>query len=466
MRGPSRRHVLRGAGVALTLPFLESLAPRSARAQAVTPRRRFVAFYFPLGTVTPGYWTPTTTGTGGAWSLSPLLAPLAPVKDHVTVLDQVDQTAYGSRPVAFSNGLLTGAYLTAVKCTSSSSGGVPPVGNAGVSIDQRIAQLPNMAAPLPSLQLGLATHQSSCDGTACELSRSISWRDAVTPLFKLINPQDVFDKIVASPAPPPQITARLKARRSVLDFVVADAQGILLRLGKSDRARFDEFLTSVREIEQRIAASVPPPVCANPSRPTLSADVFMVPPGYNRDEHANVMLDLVALALTCDMTRVVSFMLDDARSDFDYTFLNLRTFTAGGSTGTGTALGQSPLNGANSTWPDDGWATIVWWYVSKLARLCQTLAMMPDDNGATLLDNSVVWFGSGMVREFDWRNLPVLYVGSGGGLLRVDRFVPFGSTQSLSNIYLTFLANVFGKEGNVADTSFGDSTGIVPDILA
>ena len=94
MNRPSRRHVLRGAGVALTLPFFESLAPRPARAQT-PPRRRFVAFYFPLGIVTPGYWTPAASGTGNAWSLSPLLAPLAPVKNRVTVLGQVDQTVYG-----------------------------------------------------------------------------------------------------------------------------------------------------------------------------------------------------------------------------------------------------------------------------------------------------------------------------------------------------------------------------------
>jgi hypothetical protein len=460
----SRRHVLRGAGVALTLPFLESLAPRPARGQAPPPRRRFVAFYFPLGVVTPGFWTPAQTGTGGAWSLSPLLAPLAPVKSRVTVLGRVDQTVYpnGIEP---SNGPLTGSYLTAVKCMSASSNG-QAIGRAGISIDQRIAQLPTMAAPLPSLQLGLATHQSFCDGTPCSLSRSISWQDETTPLFKLINPQDVFNKIVASPATPSQLTARAKARKSVLDFVLGGAQSVQGQLGKTDRARFDQFLTSVRDLEQRVTMLAPPPLsCPNVSRPTLAADVDMVPADYNRDDHANVMLDLVTMALTCDATRVVSFMLDDARADLVYDFLNLRTFTATGSTETTTPLHETPLGGANSPWPDDGWATIVFWYVSKLARLCQALANVPDDGGVSLLDNSVVWFGSGMVREWDWRNLPVLYVGGGGGLLKVDQYVPFPSTQSLSNLYLTFLRNVFGSGAAVPETSFGDSTGTVPSIL-
>jgi hypothetical protein len=460
----TRRHVLRGAGVALGLPFLESLAPRRARGQTTPPRRRFVAFYFPLGIVTPGYWTPTTTGVGNAWSLSPLLAPLAPVKSRVAVLGRVDQTVYpmGIQP---SNGPLTGSYLTAVQV---GRGAVP---TAGISIDQRIAQLPSMAARVPSLQLGLATQQYSCDGTPCADSRSISWRDATTPLFKLVNPQDVFNKIVSSPATPPGASPKMRARQSVLDFVLGNAQSLQVRLGKSDRARMDQFLTSVRDLEQRVAMAAPPPsTCTGAPRPTLSVDVANVPPGYNRDDHANVMIDLLAMALTCDATRVASFMLDDARSDFFYDFLNLRTFTATGSTPTQTSLGMfSPIGAANGDWPDDGWATIVWWYVSKLARLCQALAAVsddPNDTGATLLDNSVVWFGSGQVREYDWRNLPVLYVGSGGHVLKTDQFVPFSSTQSLSNIYFTFLHNVFGPGNGVTDTSFGDSTGLITDILA
>jgi hypothetical protein len=457
--------VLRGAGVALTLPFFESLAPRPARAQT-PPRRRFVAFYFPLGIVTPGYWTPAASGTGNAWSLSPILAPLAPVKTRVTVLGQVDQTVYAPNGVQPSNGPLTGSYLTAVKCRSVSTAGIM-VGHNGISIDQRIAQLPSMAAPVPSLQLGLATQQSFCDGTPCELSRSISWQGETTPLFKLVNPQSVFNKIVSSPATPPGLSAQAKGRKSVLDFVLGSAQSVQGRLGKSDRARFDQFLTSVRDLEQRVTRLSPtPPACPTATRPTLSADVNMVPADYNRDDHANVMIDLLAMALTCDQTRVASFMLDDSRSDFIYDFLNLRMFTASGSMATTTPLKANPVGCANGGWPSDEWATIVYWYVSKLGRLCQALANVPDDGGRSLLDNSVIWFGSGMVREYDWRNVPLLYVGSGGGVLKTDQFVPFPSTQSLSNIYFTFLQKVFGPGNAVTDTSFGDSTGLVTDVLA
>jgi hypothetical protein len=458
MKRLTRRHVLRGAGVALALPWLESLQPRLARGQAAPPRRRFIATYFPLGS--PDFWTPPAAGTGAAWTLSPILEPFAPIKSHLNVLSRVDQTVYDPGGVEPSNGPLTASYLTAVKVSTDFMPGTQR-GVNGISIDQRIAAaLPAGATPLPSLQLGLSTIRSYCDGAPCEFSRSISWKDARTPLGKLVNPQAVFDLIVSGGFPAsPNVAA--KGRKSVLDFVLANATTVQSRLGRSDRARMEQFLTSVRDLETRVAA-VASTTCAPVQRPTLSADVDNVPAGYNRDDHANVMIDLIVMALACDVTRVVSFMLDDSRSDFSYDFLTARTFTATGSTPTTIPLRDTPVGGANSSRQDSGWATMVWWYASKMSLLCQKLAAIPDGSSATLLDNSVAWFGSGMVEEWDWRNVPVLFVGSGGGVLKVDQFVPFASTQSLSNVYLTFLRSVFGQ----TDASFGDSTGVIPQILA
>jgi hypothetical protein len=452
----TRRHVLRGAGVALALPWLESLQPREARGQAAAPPRRFIATYFPLGA--RDFWTPLATGTGAAWKLSPILEPFAPVKSHLNVLARVDQTVYDPNGVEPSNGPLTASYLTAVKVSTEQ--GFPAAGINGISIDQRIAAaLPAGTTPLASLQVGLATLQSYCDGAPCDFSRSISWADPRTPLGKLVNPQAVFDLLVSGGlAASPDLAA--KGRKSVLDFVLANAATVQSRLGRSDRARMDQFLTSVRDLETRVAA-VAPTMCKPVQRPTLAADVNNVPAGYNRDTHANVMIDLIVMALACDVTRVVSFMLDDSRSDFSYNFLTLRNFTATGSTPTTSQLAGNPVGGANSGPQSSMWATIVWWYASKMSLLCQKLAAIPDAGGTTLLDNSVAWFGSGMIEEWDWRNVPVLYAGSGGGVLKVDQFIPFASTQSLSNVYLTFLNKVFGQ----SDARFGDSTGIIPQIL-
>ena len=454
----TRRHILRGAGVALALPWLESLEPRLARGQAVAPRLRFVPIYFPLGTAS--WWTPTGVGAGDAWSLSPILEPLAPLKDRVTVLGHVDQTAYGQVGgfVEPGNGLLTGAYLTSAKCQ-----GTDEAPTNGISIDQRISQVIGSQTRVPSLQLGLSTLDSYCDGEPCAFSRSISWQDPTTPLFKIVNPQSVFDTIVGTGAPPGDTTpARLAARKSVLDYVLGNATSVEQRLGHSDRAQLDQFLTTVRDLEQRIAALPPASAqCVSVSRPTLAVEDMNVPMGYSRDDHANVMIDLMIMALSCDVTRVISFMLDDARSDFVYDFLTMRHFTTAGSTpSTGTCGSLIGLENAGDS--NDGWSTVDFWFVSKLAALCGKLAAIPDGGGASLLDNSVVWFGSGQQGEGGATNVPVLYVGGGGGALKVNQSLSFAPSQRLSNVYLTFLRNVFG----VQDARFGDSTGVIPDLLA
>jgi hypothetical protein len=451
VKGPTRRHILRGAGVALALPWLESLAPRRARGQSPPTTLRFVPIYFPLGNrylLDPDYWTPTTPGQGDAWQLSPILEPFQPVKSQVAVLGNVDQTAWGSATVDPGNGQLTGAYLTCVK----ESG--PSDATNGVSIDQRIAAVTGAS----SLQLGLSTLDSYCDGSPCVFSRSISFDESGASLGKLVDPQAVFDLIVSggqpNPAPPDAA-----ARESVLDFVIGNATSLAPRLGASDRALMDQYLTSVRDLETRVAAVA---ACQPIPRPTLSANVNAVPPDYNRDVHADVMIDLIVMALSCDKARVVSFMLDDARSDFVYDFLPLRHFTAAGSTPATGNVGVSPLVAANGDGGNDQWMTIDWWYASKASTLCQKLGAIPDGPGVSLLDNSIVWFGSGQQGENVATNLPVLYVGGGGGVLRTNSALRFAPSQSLSNVYLTFLRNVFGA----ADARFADSTGVIPDLLA
>jgi Protein of unknown function (DUF1552) len=183
-----------------------------------------------------------------------------------------------------SNGKLTGAYLT---CTPVGGTDAAPVN--GVSIDQRIAAVTGAT----SLQLGLSTLDSYCDGEPCVFSRSISFDGKGASLGRLIDPQAVFDRIVSSgalPAPGPV------TRKSVLDFVIGNAT----RLGAGDRARMDQFLTATRDLEVR-AATVST-TCQSIARPTLSASKteWGTAPGYNRDAHADVMIDLIVMALSCD----------------------------------------------------------------------------------------------------------------------------------------------------------------------
>lgn len=455
----TRRNFLRGAGVTLALPWLESLAPRPARGQTLPATTRFVATYFPMGTA--AFWTPASTGAGNAWKLSPILEPLAPLKSKVTVLSHVNNTAYGAAHVSPAYPRDSAGFLTSAAAQLS-----PPLN--GISVDQVIAQF-GAAPAVPSVQLGLSTLDSYTEDLPPAFSRSISWSSPSNPLFKIVSPQNAFDALLAGGVPQmaPDLAAeaRRATRKSVLDFVREDATAIQPRLSYSDRTRLEQFMTSVRDLEQRVALAPKQPMTCNLlPRPTATFGTGSVPADYNRDTHATMMIDLIVMALSCNLTRVVSFMLDDARSDFVYNFLQQRAFSATGSTpGTAPVGGYRGLaQGAGRA--NDGYATINWWFVSKLADLGQKLAALADGAGASVLDNTVIWFGSGMNNGVDqsFSDLPVLYLGSGGGVLKTDAHIDFATGCRLSDVYLTFLQKVFG----LPNAKFADSAGIVPDILA
>jgi hypothetical protein len=459
----TRRNFLRGAGVALALPWLESLATRRARGAPTLGRRRFVAMNFPNGVA--DFWKPQGTGAGAAWQLSPILEPLAPLKKQVTVLSNVGNYSPWNGHIEPSHANLYGAFLTCIKASG------PMNGNRGISVDQVIANGIGSATPIPSLQVGLSTLDSYTDGLPGAHSRSVSWAAEDKPLFKLVDPQQVFDKMFNVTTPPRPDTSA--ADKSILDQVLGQATALQPALSRSDRVRVDEFLTSVRAVEQNITMQAMTMACTPGMRPAESYSVGMVPPDYNRNTHADIMIDLVTLALQCDLTRVVTFMLDDARSDFVYSFLTQRTFSPTGSVaGTapvGNLHGLSAAGNSNS-----GWATINFWFVEKLARLCGKLQAIQDGAGGTLLDQSVVWFGSEMHGgNHDGLDLPVLYVGSGGGRLVVDQHVDLASRErqmeDLANVYFTLLNKVF----DLGASSFGVGLGqlvtagrdVVPEIL-
>jgi hypothetical protein len=477
----SRRNVLRGAGVALALPWLESLAPRAARAQAVPPRRSFVAMYFPCGVA--DFWRPTATGTGNAWTLSPILEPLAPLKPFVNVLSSVGNYGPFGGHIEPSHGNLTGAVLSCTKPTRDPANPLGTTSFGGVSVDQVIAKAIGNRTKLDSLQVGLSTLDSSPDGVPAAFSRSISWRSPTEPLYKLVSPQAVFDRIVSSSDG--AFAPRRAADKSVLDYVLGHAATVKGQLGRSDRARLDQFLTSVRGLETDIQSAVLSG-CAAVPRPTETFDVGNVPPGYDRGKHADLMIDLVVMALQCDVTRVVSFMLDDSRSDFVYNFLAERHFTPTTSTpGTAPCGSLHGLTAAGNT--NNGWATINRWFVEKLARLCGKLQAIPDGS-ATLLDSTAVWFGSEMHGgNHDGLDLPIVTVGGGGGRLRTNQSIDFATTarqtERLANLHLTFIRSVFdlpdqtfggvpdaagfpGPAGTAPPNALGNGTTVIPELLA
>jgi hypothetical protein len=460
--------MLKGLGVALALPWLETLAPRSARAQAAGTIKRYVMLYFPNGTAE--FWRPSAAGAGDAWKLSPILEPLAPVKQYLSVLSNVSNYAPFGGHVEPSHSNCAASTWTCVKAGGDGKK------NNGISVDQVISNRIGGASMLPSIQVGLSTLDSGTDGLPAQHSRSMSWKSASEPLYKTVNPQAVFDRLVsgiptANGAPDPAAVQRRALRRSVLDYVLESASGLQKKLSVSDRARLDQFLTSARSLEKRVAEpsmqAVAMAACAPGTRPTESYAVGNVPQGYSRETHAGLMIDLVTMAIACDVTRVVSFMLDDARSDFVYNFLIERKFTDTGSTpGTAKVGGYHGLQHAGDR--NNGFATIGWWNAQKAADLASKLLAIQEGDSGNALDNTVITFASGMHGgNHDAQNLPIALIGGGGRnaqstVLKTNQHFAFSSEQRLADVHLTLMQQVFG----CPDASFGASAGIIPDLLA
>lgn len=467
----SRRTLLRGAGVALALPWIESLAPRGARAQAAAPSPRYVSLYFPNGTA--AFWKPRGEGAGDSWQLSPILEPLAPMKRYVSVLSNVANYSPFGGHVEPSHSNLGASTWTCMKPNGDGNN------DNAISVDQVIANRIGFATTLASLQVGLSTLDSYTDGLPGQHSRSISWKSGSEPLYKLVNPQAVFDRLTSGPLGSgvmgmPVDDARAMRRRalkqSVLDFVIENATSVQRKLGASDRAKLDQYLTSVRALERRVADSsmqVGSASCEPIERPGAMYSVGSVPDDYNRGTHATLMIDLVVMALQCDLTRVVSFMLDDARSDFAYDFIHEREFTDEGSTpGTNSVGGYHGLQHAGDR--NNGFATIGWWNAERANELATKLAAIDLGADGNLLDNTVITFASGMNGgNHDAGALPLALIGgggrtAGGTVLKTDQHFVFGEEQRLADVHLTVLNQVFGCELE----EFGASSGILADLLS
>lgn len=486
----SRRNVLRGLGVSLALPWMESLCPKPVHAQATTAgkTKRYVFMYFSNG-VARAFWPPTGSGAGTAWQLSALLEPLAEYKQHIQVLSNVGQTElFGGNPNPSHSQLCAPTTSCTVNDRTRPILGGPSIDQV---IAQNLAENPDTLRPFKSLQIGCSTMNSYPDGQHPAISRSISWAASDQPLYKEVNPQTVFDTLVAqltpqgTPDPVAEEAARIRKERdlSVLDYVLQEANSLTPKLSTSDRRRLDQFLTSVQELEARakLQGSTMPGGGKTYTRPTLSAsyneraDIKSIsandPAGYNRNEHAEVMNDLITMAFETDLTRVVSHMLDDARSDYHYHFLKQRNFAGGTSTEIDAPLNtvlQGDLLGLHALQHDgdnnNGFATVNHWFVQKFASLLDRLskAPEPDGSGKTILDNTVIVFMSGMQgSNHNANQLPIVLGGSGGGVFKTDYHHDFPQEVRLADVHLTVLHNGFG----FTNTQLGNSGGIVPGLL-
>jgi hypothetical protein len=458
----NRRTLLRGAGVALALPWLESLAPRAARAQAAIRPKRFIPIFFPNGAAER--FRPAAVGEGAAWTLSPILQPFETLKSKVTVITGLENwSAFkaGDLDIEPSHGRMPQAFL---RCVDGDV--INEQSTTGTSVDQVIAQHPDyvgLGLPLPSMQVGATSTESFCDGRPCEFSRSISWRGPTQPTYKEVDPLTIFNQIVGvipptnpnpDTPPDPEAEKRKALDKSVLDGVLESASRVRAKLGSSDQFKMDEFLDSVRLVEQRalaVSSGMSNAMCTQIAQPSLRA----VPDGpnensadYNKGDHVSVINDLIVMALQCDVTRVISYMLEDERSEFIYSHVPRRVFSETGSTeGTGNCDNYHGSQHAGSP-VDDGYATINWWQSVKVAELCSKLAAIPEGDGLSVLDNSLVLYASCMHgSNHDCNDLPVALIGGASGTFKTDQHVQFPgfpSDRPMRDLYLTILNHYFG----------------------
>jgi len=429
----NRRTFLRGTSTTLALPFLESMVPaNTALAQANMPKTRFGAMYLPHG-ATMSRWTPATEGKN--FEFTEILQPLEKFREYVNVVSGTGlPLAYGPGGATANHNRSAASYLSGAK---PQTGAMPFL---GVTIDQVIAQNLHQDTPLPSLELTIEESTLSCgEGLSCAYRNTISWQSEVSPLPMQNNPQVVFEHLFGDGATPEQRDARRKQSLSLLDAVSDQLSSLDRKLPAGDKLRLEQFLTDIREIERRIVqagAKIGDDIEV-PDRPNgIPADV---------EEHIKLMFDLQILAWQTEISRVSTFLMAKELSGAVYPASGVRD-------GFHTLSHHS-----NNEEQKARFAILNRYHTGLLAYFMEKLQATPDGDG-TLLDNSMLLYGSGMSdgNSHNHDPLPIIIAGGASGRLEGNRHIVTPNKTPLSNLLLSMI-NLVGIE----QESFGDSTGFI-----
>jgi hypothetical protein len=437
----------------MALPTFESLlqsqvvgADAAAAKLAVTQTGaplRMAFVYFPNGAIQDTWWP---KGEGKSFELHGTLAPLAKVKQKLQVLGGLDhKNATPGRDGPGDHARASGSFLTGVRVRKTAGADI----QAGVSIDQLAARHIGHLTRFPSLELSCdaVRRSGSCDsGYSCAYQYNLAWRSATTPVAPEPNPRLVFERLFGAGSPGERrenLKRRQDQQRSILDFVRDDAQALDRELGTSDRRKLDEFLGSVREIEKRIEKSE---AFGAPANPDVDAPPG-VPSGFG--DYVQLMYDMLVLAFQTDSTRIATFLLANEGSNRAFPEIGI----AEGHHYLTHHRGQKDMV--------EKVAKIDLWYATQLARFLEKLDQTKDVDGRSLLDNSMIVYGSGNAdgNRHTHTNLPILLAGGGGGSLSPGRFVKHQSAPA-TNLFLSMI----DRFGVPAVASLGDSTGRVKDV--
>jgi hypothetical protein len=449
----SRRALLRGACATVALPLLDAMVPAFAQSRA-RPRPRLACVEIVHGSAgatrygtLKSLWSPAATGRD--FDLAPTsLASLEPYRRHLTIVSHTDchqADAFTPNEVGGDHNRSSAVFLTQARPKQTLGSDI----HSGVSFDQVYARRFGQDTPIPSLQLAIESDDTGgCHyGYACVYMGPISWASPTRPLPMIRDPRTVFDELFGGGGTAAQREARERADRSILDWITTEVVKLKTDLGPTDRSRLDQYLDDVREVERRIqrvearngaggAAGAAGAQGAIPPAPVGVPESFA--------EHVQIMLDLQTLAFASEITRVASLKLSRD--------------------GTGRTYPESGVpdafhfasHHAEEEARIERLAKINAYHVSQIAYFLDKLARTPDGD-RTLLDNSVVLYGSpmGNPNVHNHKRCPLFLAGHAGGTLAGNLHVRAADGTPMANVLLTLLHRL-----GVDDVaSFGDSTG-------
>lgn len=440
-----RRTFLRGAGAALALPLLNAMEPLTRRARAsdsgVAPPIRFAALYFPNG-VWRDNWIPQQTGAD--YELPFSLTPLARVKSEVLVLSGLDKPNSRQGDGHYSK---TANFLTGFP-VAQTTGREVSVG--GQSLDQFAAGKIGAQTPLPSLELAIDPVISGIDsnvGYTRLYGSYISWRAADVPMAREINPRVAYQRLFGAKdgqGLPVEAGAARDDINSLLDMALEDAKSLRIRLGRDDQHKLDEYMDSVRSVEQRLAFHAQPdPRQWRPSTAPNHPDEPEVTGSENHQEHVRLMLDLMVLAFWTDTSRLSTFMFANSVSNKNFSQLI-----------DGVSGGHHELSHhQNKPEAIEQYSKVNRWHVGQFAYMLERLRNIREGE-RTLLDNSMILCGSGLSdgNSHDPNNLPILLGGRGGNQFNTGRHLASEANTPLCNLYVPILNSL-----GINAESFGDS---------
>ena len=433
-RALPRRTFLRGLGTAVALPLLDSMVPALARGQSRKGPVRMAFVYVPNG-IDMRHWNPSYEGALD--ELPPTLAPLAAHKADITLLGNLTHnTGRALLDGAGDHGRCSGSYLTGVQVKKS----VSDI-RASVSCDQLVANQIGSQTRFPSLEVGLedARQAGDCDsGYSCAYTNNLAWRNATQPLPPILDPRALFERLFGDGAElGPDARARRRIeRRSLLDFVTEDTRALRGSLGPTDQRKLDEYLTSIRQIEEQLArAEREDAVDPGMDKP------YGVPSDFA--DHFRLMTDMITVAFRADLTRVVTFLVTREGTSRAYREI-------------GIPDGHHPLtHHRNILEQMDKVARINRYHVEQFAKWIASLNAAQDGDGS-VLDSSMIVYGAGLAdgNQHTHHDLPTLIAGSGRGFIKAGRRIVYRKETPMCNLFLTMMDRMGTRMEH-----FGDSTG-------